>query len=180
MNPKEKILLQAAVIWSFADGMFGPLFSVFSEKIGGNVLDITWAWSVYLLVTGICVVIVGRYSDRHDKLKLLVCGYGLSSVFTFAYIFVETSFQLMCVQAGLGLALALSNPTWSALYAQYAPKKTSGSMWGYSDGAAKIATAGAIFIGGYVVQVFSFQALFMIMGCLFAWATVYQASMAWK
>ena len=40
-----KILLIGANIWYFGEGMMGPLFAVFAEKIGGDILDITWAWA---------------------------------------------------------------------------------------------------------------------------------------
>src|SRR3989338_5441751 len=126
MNPKEKILLYSSNLWNFADGMFGPLLAVFTEKIGGNILDVSWAWAIYLIVTGICVIGIGKYSDHHSKEKIMIVGYALTALFTFSYLLVQTPAHLFLVQAGLGLALALCNPTWFALYDQYASPKTIG------------------------------------------------------
>ena len=28
---------------SLAEGMFGPLFALFANRLGGSILDITWA-----------------------------------------------------------------------------------------------------------------------------------------
>lgn len=175
MKPKEKILLYSSNIWNFADGMFGPLLAVFTEKIGGSVLDVSWAWAIYLIVTGIGVIFVGKYSDHHSKEKIMLAGYILTTIFTFGYLLVQTPWHLFIIQAGLGVALALSNPTWYALYDQYSSPKSTGAIWGLADGEAKIMTGIAILAGGFVVSFFSFQTLFILMGFLQILATLYEA-----
>src|SRR5258707_13358552 len=112
LNNKAKSLLCADVIWFFAEGMLGPLFAVFSEKVGGNVLNITWAWATYLLVTGTIMVVVGRFSDGRIRQEVLVvAGYALNAMFTFSYLMVSQPSHLFFVQAGLGFAAALATPT---------------------------------------------------------------------
>src|SRR3989338_201576 len=106
MNDKEKILLYSSNLWSFANGMLGPLLAVFTEKIGGSILDISWAWAIYLIVTGVCVIGIGKLSDHHSKEKIMIAGYALTTVFTFSYLLVQTPMHLFIVQAGLGFALA--------------------------------------------------------------------------
>ena len=53
-------LLFASGLWFFGEGLLGPLFAVFSQKIGGDILDITWAWSVYLILSGTLYIVFGR------------------------------------------------------------------------------------------------------------------------
>lgn len=182
MTRQAKILLWASNLWIFADGMMGPLFAVFTERIGGSVLDISWSWALYLGVTGVGVIIVGRLSDvlYRGKERLVVAGYALTALFTFSYLLVQTPWNLMFVQAGLGIALALANPTWYALYHRYTPRHESGYLWGLSDGTGKILTAAAILFGGFLVQRFSFEALFIIMGMIQILATVYLAKLLKK
>jgi len=133
MNREERILLWSSNIWNFADGMFGPLLAIFAARIGGNILDISWAWSIYLIATGVFTIVVGKIADRLGHEWLMLAGYALTAAFTFAYIAVGTPLGLFLVQAGLGLALALSNPTWSALYDRYSGDGTKdGSVWGQS------------------------------------------------
>ena len=60
LNRISLILLLGANLWYFGEGMLGPLFAVFSEKVGGDILDITWAWAAYLVVTGVCYIVVGK------------------------------------------------------------------------------------------------------------------------
>lgn len=174
MNDKEKILLYSSNIWNFASGMFGPLLAVFTERIGGSVLDISWAWAIYLIVTGSFVILIGRYSDHHSKEKIMIGGYALTALFTFGYLLVQTPAHLFAIQAGLGFALALCNPTWYALYDKYSSQKSAGMIWGLADGEAKILTGVAIVIGGFIVNTFSFETLFIVMGILQTAATLYQ------
>jgi MFS family permease len=175
MKREEKILLWGASFWWFGEGLFGPLFAVFAGRIGGNILDITWAWAIYLFTTGILEIYIGRISDRIGHAKLMVIGYALNAIFTFCYLFVHTPVTLFLVEAGLGIALALADPTWDALYAKFEDRRKAGFIWGLEHGAEEIITAISILIGGLIVSYFSFVALFVIMGIIQAAGTIYQA-----
>ncbi len=176
LNPKEKILLYGGNIWSFGAGMFGPLLAIFTEKIGGSILDIAWAWAIFLIVSGVVYINVGRISDhRIKKEKLMVLGYALNALFTFSYLFVQKPMHLFIVQAGLGIASATASPTWMALYAKYEDKKHAGFTWGLAGGEAAILTGIAVIIGGMIVKYISFNVLFIAMGIIQSIATIYQA-----
>ena len=175
---KEQILLWSSNLWALGEGMLGPLFAVFAQRIGGNILDITWAWAIYLGMTGILTIAAGNVSDRIwqwcGRERLMVAGYGLNALCTFAYLLVDTTTGLFLVQAGLGVALALSSPTWSALYARYSPgEEKAGKSWGLVAGGQRLTLAVAIVVGGYIVNTFSFDALFITMGIVQVIATLY-------
>ncbi len=181
VNNQVRILLVGASVWYLGEGMLGPLFAVFSEKIGGSVLDITWAWATYLVVTGIMNIVVGVFSDGHGrKATIMVYGYILNAVFTFSYLLVQTPAHLFIVQAGLGVASALATPTWSALYAKYEDRKHDGYSWGLASGQASIITGIAIVIGGFLVTYVSFRALFVVMGCIQTIAAFVQSRILMK
>ena len=176
----ERLLLWSSNLWSLGEGLLGPLFAVFAQRIGGNILDITWAWAIYLGMTGILTIVAGRVSDRIwqwcGRERLLVAGYALNALCTFGYLFVRKPSDLFLLQAGLGLALALSNPTWSALYARYSPgEKEAGYTWGLVAGEQRLILAIAILSGGYIVKNYSFTTLFLTMGTIQVIATLYQA-----
>ncbi len=173
MNKKERILLLGSNLWYLGEGMLGPLFAVFAERIGGDVLDIAWAWSLYLVIIGVLVIVIGNWSDKIGKEKLLIAGYSLNAIFTFAYLLVSTPLHLFLVQAGLGVAAAFSIPTWMSLYARHEDRKHDGKIWGLGAGLDRIVTGIALFIGGIIVMFFSFTTLFVIMGCIQVIATIY-------
>jgi MFS family permease len=175
MKLEEKILLRGASFWWLGEGLLGPLFAVFAGKVGGNILDISWAWAIYLLVTGVLEIFIGRISDRIGHAKLMVAGYALNAIFTFGYIFITNTTGLFIVEAGLGVALALADPTWDALYAKYEDRSKPGRIWGLEHGVEEIITGLSIFAGGLVVSYFSFTALFITMGIIQTIGTIYQA-----
>lgn len=158
----------------FGDGLLGPLFAVYTQNIGGSIFDITTAWAIFMIVTGVLTIIVGNWADHIGHERLLILGYALNALFTFAYLLVDTPFTLFIVQAGLGVSLALANPTWAALYDRYSNDKKDGSLYGAAYGHGNIATGVAALVGGLVVTKFSFQILFMLMGVLQIIATVLQ------
>lgn len=173
-----RILLYSSNIWYLGEGMFAPIFALFTQKIGGNILDISGIWATYLIATGVFTIIVGRISDREiSKAKLMIIGYGLNAFFTFCYLFVSSQPGLFIVQVGLGIASALATPTWNALYAQYEDRTKAGQIWGLADGQSKIMTGLAVVLGGIIVNRLSFNALFITMGLIQVVATLYSVQL---
>ena len=183
LNKRGRILLVGSAMWYFGEGMFGPLFAVFAQDIGGNILDVTNAWAVFMVVTGVCTILVGRVADhfakRNGREILMITGYALNAALTFVYLGVSTPTQLLWVQAGLGLAVALSASTWLSLFSHSTLHEKSSSAWSLESGIQKIVDAAAIVIGGYIVTHYSFAVLFFIMGCIQTMATIYQARILW-
>lgn len=176
MNDRIKTLLYGSNLWYLGEGMLGPLFAVYVKEIGGDILEITWAWATYLIVTGVLQIVFGKISDgKYSKETMMIAGYALNAIFTFGYLVVSSPFGLFIVQAGLGVALALANPTWNALYAKHEDKSKGGLEWGMANGEAQLVTGVAIIIGGFIVTFFSFKTLFIVMGIVQVIATVYQA-----
>lgn len=175
-NTPLKILLISNTLWDFGEGMFGPLFALFSDRIGGSILDISWAWTGYLVVKGITLIFSGKISDRWiSKESLTVAGYALNTIMTFAYLLVHSSGDLFLVECGLGMAAALTVPSWSSLYAKYIKQKNSGFLWGLARGQSDLVAALGMLIGGLIVARLSFNALFVTMGLIQLSATLYQA-----
>lgn len=181
LNKQAKILLHGGNIWYFGEGLLGPLYALFTQRIGGNILDVSWASAIYLIFAGTLFILFGKIIDVYDnKEKMMVAGYALNALFTFGYIFVSTPWQLFIVEAGLGIAVAMATPAWNALYSQHEEKGEGGFQWGLAGGMAKIITGAAIIIGGYVIYFSSFTVLFALMGTIQIIATVYQAQILRK
>lgn len=175
MNKKAKNLLLGGNLWYLAEGMLGPLFAVFTERVGGDILDISIAWAVYLVVSGVLNILVGYIADKSRSAeRLMVVGYFLNAAFTFAYLFVDNQPKLLIVQIGLAIASALATPTWDSLYAQHENPKKKGLLWGLARGGANMVTGAAILIGGYIVVHYSFTVLFLAMGTIQTIAAIYQ------
>ena len=177
LSKKESILLWGSNIWYLSTGMLGPLFAVFTQRVGGNILDITTAWSAYLIVMGVGIMAAGKIVDRFPskKLHFLLTGYAINTAFVFGYLFVSSPFELLLVQIGFGLGNTLSTPSWSALYDEHSADAHDGFTWGSASGQAAIASGIAMSIGGFIVAEYSFEMLFVTMGVLQLAALFYTA-----
>ena len=180
LSKVAKILLIASSLWYFGEGLFGPLFAVFAEKVGGDLLDITWAWSAYLVVVGIMYVIVGKSLQKSPyKEEVMVFGYALNTIFTFCYLAVHSPFALFWVQVGTGFAESLSTPTWDALFANTLEEKGDTFLWSLANGHTHFITGIAVAIGGLITYYLSYETLFITMGIIQALATMVQFQIVW-
>ncbi|MFZ3077899.1 MAG: MFS transporter [Candidatus Aenigmatarchaeota archaeon] len=166
MNRYQKVLLLSSFIWFFGEGLLGPLFAIFTQKIGGDILELTGAYAFYLITMGVLTIFVGRFSDHHSKKYLMTIGYGLNAVVTFGYLFVDSPFKLFFVQGLLGVASALATPTWNSLFSIYEDKKHVGEEWGLDNGGSQIIIGIATMTGGLIITYFSFTTLFVLMGII--------------
>lgn len=165
LSNTTKTLLWGANIWYFGEGMLGPLYAIFSERVGGDILDLTWAWSAYLVCTGFCYIVVGKlFNKRGFKVQMMVAGYTLNALLTFGYLFVSNPLQLFFIQVGLGIAEAIGTPLWDSLYAASLQREHETYAWGLSSGQSQIVSGLAFALGGVLVYYFSFELLFIIMG----------------
>ncbi len=180
LNRATKLLLYGGTLWYLGEGMLGPLFAVFAKRIGGSILDISWAWALYLILMGVFILLVGRLSDKRlPKKELMIAGYALNAVFTFCYLLVDAPWKLFVVQSLLGVAAAMASPTWYALFSKHMDHNYGGSLWGLVGGFHYIVVGIALIIGGLIVTHFSFTTLFLTMGTVQVIATLYQAQVLW-
>ncbi len=169
-----KVLRYSSNIWYLAEGMLGPLFAVFAQKIGGNVFDVAWAWALFLIIDGLLIVVVGKISDKYIKGNILmVAGYALNALFTFGYLFVHSTAELFFIQIGLGVASALATPTWDEFYAELEEGLGERyNAWGLVEGEKELLMGAGLLVGGVIISRLSFYALFMIMGIIQILATI--------
>ncbi|MBP9750196.1 MAG: MFS transporter [Candidatus Pacebacteria bacterium] len=176
LSKAESILLWSSNLWMLGWGMLGPLFALFAQRVGGDVLETTWVYAVYLVVTGVGIFVVGKVTDCVGQEWPLVVGYALNTVATFSYLLVSTVIGLFVVQIVQGVALALMTPTWYALYDKHSGDGShDGYVWGLFSGMAFIVQGIALMLGGYIVTAYSFDVLFVVMGTILAISTLWEA-----
>lgn len=53
MHVVLKVLLLSYALCSLALGMLGPVYAIFVEEIGRDILDAGSAWSIYMFTMGV-------------------------------------------------------------------------------------------------------------------------------
>lgn len=150
-----------------AGAMLAPIYALFVQKVGGDLLDASFAGGTFAFVAGTTVLVSGMYSDALRKKKLVVVlGYLVMGVGFLLYIWVSSIWFLLAVQVLIGFGEAIYNPAFDALYSQHLePGKTS-TEWGAWEATNYFATAVGAVAGGLIVTKFGFTPLFLIMSVL--------------
>ena len=175
LNRALRILLINDTLVLIASAMIVPIYAVYVDKIGGDILDAGLAAGIFAIVAGFAVLITGRIADRSQhKARILATGYLLSSLGFLLYMFVGNIWQLLAVQALVGLAQAIIAPVFDALYTEHiGSKKRASSRWSMWESAYYFAVAIGAAGGAAIVKVFSFDALFVVMSLMCLWSGLF-------
>lgn len=163
MHKILKILITSSIFYNFCTGMLGPIYALFAQKIGGDILVASSAIAVYTCIIGVMILIFGRFEDRLDKKKVFIIGRAINVVGIASYMFVSSPAQLFITQGILGIAIAMMNPTFEALYSRGLRRGHEAFEWSVWEGTINIVLAGAAVTGGIIASTFGFNALFMFM-----------------
>ncbi len=163
MHKVLKILIFSSIFYNFAAGLFGPIYAIFVQEIGGTILTASIAWSVYTFFIGALMLIFGRMEDKFNKRKLFVVGRVINACGIIGYLFVDSPASLFVVQGILGVAVAIMNPTFEAIFSRGLDVGKESTEWSLWEGSINIFYSGASLIGGTIASVFGFKYLFMFM-----------------
>ena len=164
MHKVLKILLVTSGLTLFAGGLFSPIYAIFVENIGGDILTAGIAYSIFAIIAGVLTFIISRFEDKIKyRNAMIITGYALGCLGFLGYIFIKSPMHLFLVQIVFGLANAIKNPSWDATYSSHLDKKKSASEWGDWEGMALIVIGIASVIGSFIAQKLGFTILFIIM-----------------
>jgi DHA1 family multidrug resistance protein-like MFS transporter len=150
-----------------------PIFSLFVSELNGPANAATVSGVVIACtaaLSAVSAVVVGRYSDRIGRTKvLLVCLSGACIAYL-PQAFVQTIWQLLGLRLLLGLCLGGLIPTANALVAELVPAERRGVAFGLSTGTTSMASAVGPMTGAGITATWGIRALFLVTGTLFALA----------
>lgn len=164
MKHESKILLSAYSFFILAGGLIAPLYAVYVENIGGDLLTAGSAYAVFSLVLGISTLLIAKLEDRVNKPEvLIVLGY-LTMCFGYAgYLLVSKPWHLFIVEIMFGLGAAIAAPPWDMIYAKEMSRTKGSSHWGLIEAMNGIGAGIAAFLGGIIANYYGFRSLLWIM-----------------
>jgi len=164
MHKAIKVLILASIFLNFSVGLFGPIYAIFVEKIGGNILSASQAIALYSILFGVLKIVFGRLGDIDwNKRKMITTGYLLNALGFAGYMIVQNPLQLFLVKIVLGIGDAIKNPAWEAIFSKSLDRKMESTEWAYWGGSVSITYGIASFIGGNIAMFLGFRILFAIM-----------------
>jgi len=173
-NNALKILLVSNGVILFASAMMGPIYALYVEKIGGDLLDASVTFAFYALAAGITTLISGRYADKIKENELIIVfGYCMIALGYFLYLFVNSIIFLFLIQIIIGFGEAIYSPAFDALYSKHLDHHKAGLEWGAWETMNYFIYAIGAIIGGLLVSFFGFQSIFLLMMVLCTGSATY-------
>ena len=164
INKVLRLLLLTNGFVLLASAMLGPIYALFVEDIGGDLLDASFAGTLFALAGGVTVLLSGKYADRMKRPEyVMAAGYLILTFGFFSYLFAQTIWHILIIQAILGFGEAVYSPAYNAIYSRHLDKHHEAAEWGDWEAMAYFVYAGGAIAGGYVATFLSFQGLFIIM-----------------
>lgn len=162
MNSLRKLLLLTDAFFLLSGGLLGPIYALYVQKIGGDLLDASTTFAIFMITAGIVVFLLGMWEDKvkHQK-KFVIAGYGIAMIGSCGYLFVTSTWGLFIVQAILGLAVAMKDPAYDALFSN--SQKHLALAWGEWEAVDYIALGIGAFVGGLIASQFGFHVLLWCM-----------------
>lgn len=168
INPVVRILVIADFFYNSAFASFAPVFAIFitGTIVGGSASVAGFATAVYWIVKSIFQLPVARFLDKTDgetdDFWAMWAGYFLTSFVPIAYIFASEPWHLYVIQGCFGFIMAWLVPAWYSIFTRHVDKWRISFEWSLeSVFSVGMATAGAAALGGYLVDQFGFEVLFL-------------------
>lgn len=173
-NKALRILLITNGLILVAGAMFGPIYALFVENIGGNLMDASLTGGIFALVAGITTLFAGKYADKiKEPKKIVALGYFLISIGFFLYLTVNSLYYLFALQILIGFGEAIYSPAFDKLFSRHLTKKKAGREWGTWESFHYFSLFIGAIVGGILATFLGFNALFIAMGIMAFVSAIY-------
>lgn len=159
MNKLRRILLISDALYMLSGALLGPIYALYVREIGGDLLDASLTFALFMLTAGIVVFLLGLWEDKQKhKAYFVVAGYGIGVLGYLGFLFVSSPLMLFVVQIILGLSAALKDPAYDALFSSSGSKHLV-LAWGEWEAIDYLTAAAGAIVGGFLAQFFGFKIL---------------------
>ncbi len=166
-NKAIRILLTTNGFILIASAMLAPIYALFVEEIGGDLLSASYAFAVFAFVAGVTTLFSGKYADKlKNNSRIMVFGYGLIGLGFLGFTLVSSVVGLLIIQVVIGIGHAVYSPAFDAAYSEHLDTRKSGREWGAWEAINYFTAAAGAILGGLFVTLFGFDAMFIIMALL--------------
>lgn len=132
------------------------------EDLGVSGSTLQWVVDAYMLVFAGLLLAIGNLGDRHGRKRVLQLGLGVFGAASVAGAFAETGAQLIAARAAMGVGAAAIMPATLSIIMDVFPQEERGKAVGIWAGMAAIGIGLGPLIGGALIELSSWPAVFWI------------------
>lgn len=157
-----RILLIENFLFEFGAGLYGPIYAIYVERIGGTLLTAGIAWSIFLISLGVFGFVVSKFIDRFNIKKVTILTSILHALLIFCYVFVSNVYQLYLLQLLTGIIGAINFPVWDAWFTRMQESEKRGGSFALMHATNNLGRGLAALLGSSIAYFFGFKMLFIV------------------
>ena len=159
-------LLLAAVLGSSLAFLDGSIVNIalpaIQRDLGGGVAGLQWTINAYTLTLAALILVGGSLGDRWGRRRVFVSGVVWFAFASLLCALAPSIEFLIAARAFQGIGAALLTPGSLALISASMDKEDRGAAIGAWSGLAGVSTAFGPLLGGWLVEVMSWRAVFYL------------------
>ncbi len=167
MRRELYLLVVVQILVASSMGIVGPIYSIYFERISGNLKDVGLLVGVYWIIVGLLEVPFGMLSDRIGKKKVFTIGGMLVSLSILLYSMVSNFKEALIVEMMGAVGYSMQMPAFYSLMAEVTRKEKRGLEVGLVDSSWNLFYGLASIISGILVVTFGFSLIFSLASFLY-------------
>lgn len=167
LNSGLRLLLVSNSLILLAPALLAPIYAIYVEQIGGDLLDAGLTAAIFAFSAGTICLFSGRISDHIKRHRIVVIvGSIIMAIGFLGYLWVDTIQHLFLVQIVIGIGEAIYYPPFDALYSSHLNVNKKATGWAAWEAMDYYITAFGAFFGALIVEKYGFDIVFMMMSIL--------------
>ena len=148
---------------AFIDGSIVTIaLPALQADLDASFSSLQWVVNAYALMLGGLILVGGGAGDRFGRRRIFTLGIAIFAVASLACALAPSAATLIIARAAQGIGAALLVPQSLAIIAAAFPKEVRGRAIGIWAGASAITTALGPPLGGFLIDVLDWRAIFWI------------------